>query len=152
MSLHGLIFAALSAACVVLVPGLAFAAGQYGPGVSDTEIKIGDTMPYSGPASSYGAVGQSDAAYFAMINERGGINGRKINFISRDDGYSPAKTVEQVRRLIEQDQVLLLFNTFGTPPNSAIQHYVNDAKVPHLFIATGANRWNDPAHYPWTIG
>ena len=152
MSLHGLIFAGLSAACVVLVPGLAFAACQYGPEVSDTEIKIGNTMPYSGPASSYGAVGQSDAAYFAMINERGGINGRKINFISRDDGYSPPKTVEQVRRLIEQDQVLLLFNTFCTPPNSAIQHNVNDAKVPHLFIATSADRWNDPAHYPWTIG
>jgi len=109
-------------------------------------------MPYSGPASSYGTIGQSDAAYFAMINERGGINGRKINFISRDDGYSPPKTVEQVRRLVEQDQVLLLFNTFGTPPNSAIQRYLNDAKVPHLFIATGADRWNDPTHFPWTIG
>jgi ABC-type branched-subunit amino acid transport system substrate-binding protein len=121
MRLNRAIFTGLAAACLVLEAGLAFAAGQYGPGVSDTEIKIGNTMPYSGPASSYGAIGQSDAAYFAMINERGGINGRKINFISRDDGYSPPKTVEQVRRLVEQDQVLLLFNTFGTPPNTAIQ-------------------------------
>ena len=144
--------AGLSAACLILTSTICSAGGQYGPGVSDTEIKIGNTMPYSGPASSYGTIGQSDAAYFAMINERGGINGRKINFISRDDGYSPPKTVEQVRRLVEQDQVLLLFNTFGTPPNSAIQRYLNDAKVPHLFIATGANRWNDPTHFPWTIG
>ena len=95
-------------------------------------------MPYSGPASNYGAIGQSDAAYFAMINERGGINGRKINFISRDDGYSPPKTVEQVRRLVEQDRILLLFNTFGTPPNTAVQGYLNDNKVPQLFVATGA--------------
>jgi branched-chain amino acid transport system substrate-binding protein len=152
MTFHRMIFAGLAAGCFVLKAGLAIAAGQYGPGVSDTEIKIGNTMPYSGPASSYGAIGQSDAAYFAMINERGGINGRKINFITRDDGYSPPKTVEQVRRLVEQDQVLLLFNTFGTPPNTAIQRYVNDAKVPHLFIATGANKWNDPQHYPWTVG
>jgi branched-chain amino acid transport system substrate-binding protein len=142
----------LSVACFVLSTGAAFAGGQNGPGVSDAEIKIGNTMPYSGPASSYGAIGQSDTAYFAMINERGGINGRKVNFISRDDGYSPPKTVEQVRRLVEQDQVLLLFNTFGTPPNSAIQRYLNDAKVPHLFIATGANKWNDPTHFPWTLG
>ena len=152
MTMKRTILTGFSGAALLVAGGLALAAGQYGPGASDTEIKLGNTMPYSGPASSYGTIGQSDAAYFAMINERGGINGRKINFISRDDGYSPPKTVEQVRRLVEQDQVLLLFNTFGTPPNSAIQRYLNDAKVPHLFIATGANRWNDPTHFPWTIG
>jgi branched-chain amino acid transport system substrate-binding protein len=140
----------LSVACFVFSTGVAFAGGQYGPGASDTEIKIGNTMPYSGPASSYGTIGQSPAAYFAMINERRGINGRKISFISRDDGYSPPKTVEQVRRLVEQDQVLLLFDTFGTLPNSAIQRYLNDAKVPHLFVATGANKWNDPQHFPFS--
>ena len=152
MTMKRTIVTALSAASLVLASGLAFAAGQYGPGASDIEIKIGNTMPYSGPASNYGAIGQSDAAYFAMINERGGINGRKINFISRDDGYSPPKTVEQVRRLVEQDRILLLFNTFGTPPNTAVQGYLNDNKVPQLFVATGANKWNDPKHYPWTIG
>ena len=152
MTMKRTIVTALSAASLVLASGLAFAAGQYGPGASDIEIKIGNTMPYSGPASNYGAIGQSDAAYFAMINERGGINGRKINFISRDDGYSPPKTVEQVRRLVEQDRILLLFNTFGTPPNTAVQGYLNDNKVPQLFVATGANKWNDPKHHPWTIG
>jgi branched-chain amino acid transport system substrate-binding protein len=142
----------LAAASLVLASGLAFAAGQYGPGVSDTEIKIGNTMPYSGPASAYGAIGKAETAYFAMINDQGGINGRKINFISRDDGYSPPKTVELVRQLVEQDQVLLLFNTLGTPPNSAIRGYLNDNKVPQLFVATGADKWNDPKHYPWTMG
>ena len=121
-------------------------------GVTDTEIKIGNTMPYSGPASSYGAIGKAEAAYFAMINDQGGINGRKINFISRDDGYSPPKTVEQVRQLVEQDQVLALFQTLGTPPNIAIQGYLNDNKVPQLFVATGASKWNDPKHFPWTMG
>jgi branched-chain amino acid transport system substrate-binding protein len=125
---------------------------QYGPGVSDTEIKIGNTNPYSGPASAYGTIGRSEAAYFAMINDQGGINGRKINFISRDDGYSPPKTVEVVRQLVEQDHVLFLFQTLGTPPNIAIQGYLNDNKVPQLFVATGATRWNDPKHFPWTIG
>jgi len=152
MTMKRTVVTGLLAAGLLLASGLAFAAGQYGPGASDIEIKIGNTMPYSGPASNYGAIGQSDAAYFAMINERGGINGRKINFISRDDGYSPPKTVEQVRRLVEQDQVLLLFNTFGTPPNTAVQGYLNDNKVPQLFVATGANKWNDPKHYPWTTG
>ncbi len=109
---------AISAASVVVAAGLAFAAGQYGPGASDTEIKIGNTMPYSGPVSAYGVVGKSEAAYFAMINDKGGINGRKINFISRDDGYSPPKTLEQVRQLVEQDHVLFLFNTVGTPPKT----------------------------------
>jgi branched-chain amino acid transport system substrate-binding protein len=142
----------LAAASLVLASGLAFAAGQYGPGVSDTEIKIGNTMPYSGPASAYGAIGKAETAYFAMINDQGGINGRKINFISRDDGYSPPKTVELVRQLVEEEHVLLLFNTLGTPPNSAIRGYLNDNKVPQLFVATGADKWNDPKHYPWTMG
>jgi branched-chain amino acid transport system substrate-binding protein len=144
--------AGLSAASLILSGAIAFAGGQYGLGVSDKEIKIGNTMAYSGPASSYGAIGKSEAAYFAMINEQGGINGRKINFISRDDGYSPPKTVEQVRQLVEQDHVLLLFQTLGTPPNIAIQGYLNENKVPQLFVATGASRWNDPKHFPWTIG
>src|SRR5580693_1926679 len=142
----------LSAAGLILASSLAaFAAGQYGPGVSDTEIKLGNTMPYSGPASSYGVIGKVDAAYFAMINEQGGINGRKITFISRDDSYSPPKTVEQVRQLVEQDQVLLIFNSLGTPPNMAIHGYLNDNKVPQLFPATGADQWNDPKHFPWTM-
>ncbi len=134
------------------VAAAAAADKQYGPGVSDTEIKIGNTNPYSGPASAYGTIGRSEAAYFAMINDQGGINGRKINFISRDDGYSPPKTVEVVRQLVEQDHVLFLFQTLGTPPNIAIQGYLNDNKVPQLFVATGATRWNDPKHFPWTIG
>ncbi|HUZ30820.1 MAG TPA: ABC transporter substrate-binding protein [Xanthobacteraceae bacterium] len=137
---------------LALTSGLAFAAGQYSPGASDTEIKIGNTMPYSGPASAYGIIGKTEAAYFAMINEQGGINGRKINFISRDDGYSPPKTVEQVRQLVEQDQVLLLFSTLGTPPNVAIHGYLNDNKVPQLFVATGAEQWNNPKKFPWTMG
>jgi branched-chain amino acid transport system substrate-binding protein len=125
---------------------------QYGPGVSDTEIKIGNTNPYSGPASAYGVVGKSIAAYFAMVNEQGGVNGRKIRFLSRDDGYSPPKTVEMVRKLVEQDDVLLLFQTLGTPPNTAVQSYLNDNKVPQLFAASGADKFNDPEHYPWTMG
>ncbi len=130
----------------------AAAGGTYGPGASDTEIKIGNTMPYSGPASAYGAIGKADAAYFTMINEQGGINGRKVNFITRDDGYSPPKTVEQVRKLVEEDQVLFMYNTLGTPPNSAIWDYMNENKVPQLFVATGASKWNDPKGHPWTIG
>jgi len=142
----------LAAASVVLAGGLALAAGEYGPGASDTEIKLGNTMPYSGPASAYGVIGKAETAYFDMINEQGGVNGRKINFISRDDGYSPPKTVEQVRKLVEEDQVLALFQTLGTPPNSAIRDYLNEHKVPQMFVATGAAKWNDPKHYPWTIG
>ncbi len=142
----------LATAGLIIASSLAFSAGQYGPGASDTEIKIGNTMPYSGPASAYGAIGKSETAYFNMLNEHGGINGRKINFISRDDGYSPPKTVEQVRQLVEQDQVLFLFNTLGTPPNTAIRGYLNDNKVPQLLVATGADKWNDPKHFPWTIG
>jgi branched-chain amino acid transport system substrate-binding protein len=137
---------------LLLASGSVWAAGQYGPGVSDTEIKIGNTMPYSGPASGYSAIGKAQAAYFAMVNEQGGINGRKINFISRDDGYSPPKTVEVVRKLVEEDQVLLLFQTLGTPPNLAIRGYLNDNKVPQLFVGSGADQWNDAKHYPWTMG
>ena len=142
----------LSAAGLLLAGSVTWAAGQYGPGVTDTEIKLGSTMPYSGPASSYGTIGKSEAAYFAMINDQGGINGRKIDFIVRDDAYSPPKTVEDIRELVEQDHVLATFNTLGTPPNTAIQSYMNDNKVPQLFVATGANKWNDPKHHPWTIG
>jgi branched-chain amino acid transport system substrate-binding protein len=136
----------------VLAVGLAFAGSQYDPGVSDTEIKIGNTMPYSGPASAWGIIGKSEAAYFAMINDQGGVNGRKINFISHDDGYSPPKTVEMVRRLVEEDQVLFLFQTLGTASNAAVQGYLNEKKIPQLFVATGADRWNDPKKYPWTMG
>ena len=136
----------------LLIPGAARADKKYDVGASDTEIKIGNTNPYSGPASSYGTAGKCDAAFFRMINAQGGINGRKINFISYDDGYSPPKTVEQVRKLVESDQVLCLFNTLGTPTNTAIHKYVNQKGVPHLFLATGATKWGDPEHFPWTIG
>jgi branched-chain amino acid transport system substrate-binding protein len=137
---------------LAIAAGAALAEKRYGPGVSDTEIKIGNTNPYSGPASAYGVVGKSIAAYFAMVNEQGGVNGRKIRFLSRDDGYSPPKTVEMVRKLVEQDDVLLLFQTLGTPSNTAIQGYLNDNKVPQLFAASGADKLNDPEHYPWTMG
>ena len=151
MTVKRIMLAGLSAVGFFVAGGLAYAAGQYGPGVSDTEIKIGNTMPYSGPASSYGVLGKVDAAYFAMINAQGGINGRKIAFISRDDSYSPPKTVELVRQMVEQDKVLLMFHTLGTPPNMAIHGYLNDNKVPQLFPATGADQWNDPRHFPWTM-
>ncbi len=130
----------------------AVAQKKYGPGASDTEIKIGNTMPYSGPASAYGTIGRAEAAYFRMLNDQGGINGRKINFITLDDGYSPPRTVEQVRKLVEQEQVLLLAGTLGTPPNSAIHKYVNAKGVPHIFVNTGATKWGDPKHFPWTMG
>ena len=152
MTMSRTVLVGLLAIDLIFATGQVFAAGQYGPGVSDSEIKIGQTMAYSGPASSYGTIGKSEAAYFAMINDQGGISGRKINFISRDDGYSPPKTVEVTRQLVEQDHVLLLFQTLGTPPNIAIQGYLNDNKVPQLFVATGASRWNDPTHFPWTMG
>jgi branched-chain amino acid transport system substrate-binding protein len=127
-------------------------AKKYDTGASDSEIKIGHTNPYSGPASAYGVIGKTETAFFNMINDQGGVNGRKITFISYDDGYSPPKTVEQVRKLIESDRVLLLFNTLGTPTNSAIHKYVNQKKVPHLFIASGATKWGDPKHFPWSMG
>jgi len=122
------------------------------PGVTATEIKIGNTNPYSGPASAYSVVGKLETAFFKMVNDQGGVAGRKINFISLDDGYSPPKTLEQVRRLIEEDQVAFLFNNLGTPTNSAIQRYVNQKKVPHLFIGASADKWGDYQHFPWTMG
>jgi branched-chain amino acid transport system substrate-binding protein len=129
-----------------------FAQKKYDVGATDTEIKIGNIMPYSGPASAYGVIGKTEEAYFKKINAEGGINGRKINFVSYDDAYSPPKTVEQVRKLVESDEVLLVFNPLGTPPNSAIQKYLNTKKVPQLLVATGATKWNDPKEFPWTMG
>jgi branched-chain amino acid transport system substrate-binding protein len=130
----------------------ALAQKKYDVGATDAEIKIGNIMPYSGPASAYGVIGKTEQAYFNKINAEGGINGRKINFISYDDGYSPPKTVEQARKLVESDEVLFIFNSLGTPPNSAIQKYMNAKKVPQLFVATGATKWNDPQNFPWTMG
>ncbi len=146
-----LCFAAVAALGLVATPALA--QKKYSPGASDTEIKIGSAMPYSGPASAYGAIGKAQAAYFDYLNkEKGGINGRKINFISIDDGYSPPRTVEVVRRLVEQDEVLLVFQSLGTPSNTAIHKYMNAKKVPQLFVATGATKWGDPKNFPWTMG
>src|SRR3974390_1093901 len=146
--------AAISAALALCVAtsGGALAQKKYDSGATDTEVKIGNIMPYSGPASAYGVIGKTEAAYINKINAEGGINGRKINFISYDDGYSPPKTVEQARKLVESDEVLLIFNSLGTPPNSAIQKYMNSKKVPQLFVATGATKWNDPKDFPWTMG
>ncbi|KAA0075009.1 ABC transporter substrate-binding protein [Tardiphaga sp. P9-11] len=142
----------VAAAFSIAASGSALAQKRYDPGATDTEIKIGNIMPYSGPASSYGLIGKTEAAYFNMINDQGGINGRKINFISYDDGYSPPKAVEQVRKLVESDEVLVVFNSLGTPSNTAFQKYLNAKKVPQLFVATGASKWNDPKHFPWTMG
>jgi len=130
----------------------AAAAKKYDTGVTDSQIKVGNIMPYSGPVSSYSEIGKTQAAYFQMLNEHGGINGRKIAFISYDDAYSPPKTVEQARRLVEDDEVLLIFSSLGTPTNTAIERYMNGKKVPQLFVATGATKWNDPRHFPWTMG
>ncbi|MFQ3455297.1 ABC transporter substrate-binding protein, partial [Bradyrhizobium sp. UFLA01-814] len=146
--------AALSTAITILAvcAGSAFAQKKYDTGATDTEIKIGNIMPYSGPASAYGTSGRAQAAYFRKINAEGGINGRKINFISYDDSYSPPKTVEQARKLVEGDEVLLIFASLGTASNGAIQKYMNVKKVPQLFIQTGATKWNDPQNFPWTMG
>ncbi len=141
-----------SAAAAAFAASAGSARAENAPGVTDSEIKIGQTMPYSGPASAYGVIGRTEAAYFKMINEQGGIGGRKINLISLDDAYSPPKTVEQVRRLVEEEKVAFLFNTLGTPPNLAIRPYCNANKVPQLFVATGAATFSDPAHFPWTMG
>jgi len=132
--------------------GSALAQKKYDTGATDTEIKIGNIMPYSGPASAWSVIGRTEAAYFRKINAEGGINGRKINFISYDDGYSPPKAVEQARKLVESDEVLLIFGPLGTPSNTAIQRYMNAKKVPQLFVQTGATKWNDPHNFPWTIG
>ncbi len=136
----------------VAVSGSALAQKRYDTGATDTEIKVGNIMPYSGPASAYGVIGKTEEAYFRMVNENGGINGRKVSFISYDDAYSPPKAVEQVRKLVESDEVLVVFNPLGTPSNTAIQKYLNSKKVPQLFVATGATKWNDPKNFPWTIG
>jgi branched-chain amino acid transport system substrate-binding protein len=141
-----------SSAAAVLATGVWPARADNAPGITDTEIKIGQTMPYSGPASAYGVIGRTEAAYFKMINEMGGVNGRMINLISLDDAYSPPKTIEQVRRLVEQEQVAFLVQTLGTPPNVAIRQYCNESKVPQLFVATGATMFSDPEHFPWTMG
>jgi branched-chain amino acid transport system substrate-binding protein len=144
----------LSAACVVAIACCTAASAdkKYAPGVTDTEIKIGNISPYSGPASAFGILGRVQDAYFKKLNSEGGINGRKINFISYDDAYSPPKTMEQARKLVESDEVLLIFSPIGTPGNTAIQKYMNSKKVPQLFVASGASRWNDPKAFPWTMG
>jgi branched-chain amino acid transport system substrate-binding protein len=151
MRTNRLLYASAALLSLALVQPAA-AQKKYAPGVTDSEIKIGQTMPYSGPASAYGTIGKAENAYFNMINDKGGINGRKIVFLSLDDGYSPPRTVEQTRKLVEQEEVLLDFNPLGTPPNSAIQKYLNEKKVPQLFVATGATKWGDPEHFPWTMG
>ncbi|HZP99546.1 MAG TPA: ABC transporter substrate-binding protein [Reyranella sp.] len=141
-----------SAAAIVSASNLSFAQKKYDDGASDKEIKLGHTNPYSGPASSYGVIGKTLQAYWKSVNEAGGINGRKINFISYDDGYQPPKTVEMVRKLVEEDKVLACFNTLGTPCNTAIHKYMNQKKVPQLYVATGASKWGDPKNFPWTMG
>jgi branched-chain amino acid transport system substrate-binding protein len=143
---------ALAALLAIALTGAAQAQKKYDPGATDTEIKIGNIMPYSGPASAYATIGKTEQAYFNKINAEGGINGRKIDFISYDDGYSPPKAVEQARKLVESDEVLLIFNPLGTPSNSAIQKYMNIKKVPQLFVSSGAAKWNDPKNFPWTMG
>jgi branched-chain amino acid transport system substrate-binding protein len=142
----------LSAAAVLSGSRAAFAQKKYDDGATDKEIKIGHTNPYSGPASSYGIIGKAEEAYWKSVNDRGGINGRQIKFITLDDGYSPPKTVEVVRQLVEQDKVLCTFNTLGTPTNTAIHKYMNQKKVPMLFVATGASKWGNPKEFPWTMG
>jgi branched-chain amino acid transport system substrate-binding protein len=144
--------ASSAAAAAAVATGVWPARADNAPGITDTEIKIGQTMPYSGPASAYGVIGKTETAYFKMINEAGGVNGRKINLVSLDDGYSPPKTVEQIRRLVEQEQVAFIFNMLGTPCCAAVRQYLNDGKVPQLFVATGAAMFSDPEHFHWTIG
>src|SRR5215813_11392780 len=149
---HRLLLASVAGLALSLVAAPAFAQKNYDVGATDSEIKIGHTNPYSGNASAYGTIGKAIDAYFKMVNEQGGINGRKITFISYDDGYSPPKTVEMVRKLVEEDQVLFVFQTLGTPPNTAIQKYLNGKKVPQLFVATGASKWGHYKENPWTMG
>src|SRR5437868_6104756 len=143
---------AAAAALALLTAQGAQAQKKYDTGASDSEIKIGNVEAYSGPASAYGVIGKIEDAYFKMVNDNGGVNGRKLNFISYDDGYSPPKTVEQIRKLIESDEVLFVFNALGTPTQTAVQKYHNAKKVPQLFVATGASKWNDPKDFPWTMG
>jgi branched-chain amino acid transport system substrate-binding protein len=144
--------ASLALALIAATTSTASAQKKYDTGATDTEIKVGNIMPYSGPASAYGIIGRTEAAYFKKINDEGGINGRKINFVSYDDAYSPPKAVEQARKLVESDEVLFIFNSLGTPSNSAIQKYMNAKKVPQILVATGATKWNDPKDFPWTMG
>jgi ABC-type branched-subunit amino acid transport system substrate-binding protein len=144
------VVAAIAAASLALTEA-ALAQKTYDPGVTDTEIKIGNTMPYSGPASAYSSQGRAEIAYYKMINAKGGVNGRKINFITYDDAYSPPKTVEQTRKLVEQDEIFADFGALGTPTNTAIHKYMNQKKMPHLFVSTGAAKWNDPKSFPWTL-
>jgi branched-chain amino acid transport system substrate-binding protein len=141
---------ALAAVLMIAVPALA--QNKYAPGVSDTEIRIGQTMPYSGPASAYGAIGRAEAAYFTMLNEEGGVNGRRITLLSLDDGYSPPKTFEQTRRLVEQENVAFIFSSLGTPTGVVVHKYLNEKQVPQLFQSSGATFWGDPEHFPWSIG
>ena len=143
---------ALAGLVSLAMAGTAVAQKKYDPGATDKEIKVGNINPYSGPASAYGAIGKAIGAYFDKVNAEGGINGRMVKYISLDDGYNPAKTVEQTRKLVEQEEVLLVFQPLGTPPNSAIHKYMNDKKVPHLFVATGATKWGDPKSFPYTMG
>jgi len=143
---------AIATLTAMLVSAPALAQKKYDTGATDKEIKIGGISPYSGPASAYGAIGKAIGAYFDKVNAEGGVNGRKLKWISLDDGYNPAKTVEQARKLVEEEEVLFIFNTLGTPPNSAIHKYMNTKKVPQLFVATGATKWGDPKNFPWTMG
>jgi branched-chain amino acid transport system substrate-binding protein len=147
-----LLLAGSGALALALAASPASAQKKYDEGASDTEIKIGNTNPYSGNLSAYGTIGKAIDAYFKMVNEQGGINGRKIKFISYDDGYAPPKTVEMVRKLVEEDKVLFVFNTLGTPPNTAIHKYLNQKQIPQLFVATGASKWGNPKEFPWTMG
>ena len=152
MKFYKLMLAGAAALALALAAGPASAQKQYDEGASDTEIRIGNTNPYSGPASAYGQIGKAIEAYFKMVNDKGGINGRKVNFITYDDGYAPPKTVEMVRKLVEEDKVLFVYQTLGTPSNTAIHKYLNAKKVPQLFVATGASVWGKPKEFPWTMG
>src|SRR5689334_3994878 len=152
MTQRAIVLSALTALVLSASVQPASAQKKYDPGASDTEIKVGNIMPYSGPLSAYALIGRTEAAYFKMINEQGGINGRKINFISYDDAFSPPKTVEQARKLVESDEVLLIFQSLGTPTNNAIQKYMDGKKVPQLFVATGATKFGDYKTFPWTMG
>jgi ABC-type branched-subunit amino acid transport system substrate-binding protein len=151
MALRSAAQAALILFALTFATGAAAAEKKYGPGVSDNEIKLGETQPFSGPVSALSAVGRAHTAYFRMINDQGGVNGRKINLIQLDDGYSPPRTVEQTRKLVEQDGVLAIFGSLGTPSNTAIYKYLNDRHVPQLFISSGASKWRNPEHIPWTM-
>lgn len=144
---HLIVFAGLAGAALFSNTALA----ENAPGITDSEIKIGQTMPFSGPLSAYAAIGKIEAAYFQMINEHGGVNGRRINLVSLDDGYSPPKIVEQTRKLVEEYRVAFIFGSLGTPTNTAVQKYLNSAKIPQLFIGTGADKWGDYQHFPWTM-